>query len=120
MGAHLGGEIMIIPALGDIRVISDGTNPSDLRLTSDRRRHIAKVYARSAAKDPEAKAIATLFAAASAMLAACQAVMPIGIDTENPNIPDDQVIPLDVTMGELRQLRAAITQATQDQGGGND
>lgn len=54
---------------------------------------------------------AALIAAAPDMAAALQAIMPTGVDTANRNVPDSQVVPVDVTMGELRMMQAAISRA---------
>ncbi|MGB3844265.1 MAG: hypothetical protein WA940_00210 [Sphingopyxis sp.] len=42
------------------------------------------------------------------LVGAVRAFMPTGISYSNPNIPDDVMIPLDVTMGELRAINAAL------------
>lgn len=60
------------------------------------------------------KANAHLIAAAPDLLEACRRALPANVDTNNKNIPDDLVIPLDVAMGELRMLKAAIAKATQE------
>lgn len=73
-----------------IRVVRDGANPSDLRLTSDRRRHVAKVYAMSAAEDDDAIAIARLFQASPALLKAevmRRAYEALPTDRGGPNGP---------------------------------
>lgn len=49
------------------------------------------------------------------LLAACQSVIPHNLCTDNPNVSDDQVIPLDFTMGELRRIAAAIAKATSSE-----
>lgn len=52
-------------------------------------------------------------AAAPAMLEALDEIVgPMKVDHDNPNIPDDAVLPIDMTMGELRRARAAIANAT--------
>lgn len=62
--------------------------------------------------DPLLDANTALIKAAPNMLAALKALMPTGIDISNVNTADDFVVPLDVTMGELRKLAAAIALAT--------
>jgi len=47
-----------------------------------------------------------------ALLEACQQFIPKSIALGNENVPDDLVIPLDVTMGELRRLDAACANAS--------
>jgi len=69
------------------------------------------------ARTEVSEANAYLIAAAPALLAACQTAMPRNLDTANPNIPDDQIIPLDFTMGELRAIHAAISQALGQESG---
>jgi len=54
---------------------------------------------------------ARLISAAPDLLAACQQFVPTGVATNNTNVPDNLAIPLDVTMGELRKLSAAIAKA---------
>lgn len=46
------------------------------------------------------------------LLAALAELAPTNISTSNPNIADSMVVPCDVTIGELRRARAAITKAT--------
>ncbi len=47
----------------------------------------------------------------SVLLEAGEQFIPGGIAIGNGNVPDDLVIPLDVTIGELRKLEAAIAKA---------
>jgi len=37
-------------------------------------------------------------------------LLPRGVCWDNPNIPDDTVLPIDMTMGEIRKARALLTQ----------
>ncbi|MBI1682346.1 hypothetical protein [Caulobacter hibisci] len=62
---------------------------------------------------PEAEALANarLIAAAPELLAAAREFMPKGLAIGNGNVPDETVIPIDVTMGELRKFEAAIAKA---------
>jgi hypothetical protein len=62
---------------------------------------------------PEGLANARLIAAAPELLGVAKRLFPKGIATNNRNIPDSQIIPVDVTMGELRMLAAAIAKATE-------
>lgn len=55
---------------------------------------------------------ARLIAAAPELLSAAKLALPSGVCLTNPNVPDDTVIPVDFTMGELRQIAAAIAKAT--------
>lgn len=64
----------------------------------------------------EGKANTRLIAAAPDLLAALKRLMPTNVCTGNTNVPDSTVLPMDVTMGELRQAAAAIAKAT---GGGS-
>ncbi len=50
--------------------------------------------------------------AANEMLAALQLCIPVNVCLTNPNIRDDMNVPLDVPMGDLRKIAAAISQAT--------
>lgn len=45
------------------------------------------------------------------LLAACELAIPEGFCLDNPNVPDSVIVPLDFTMGELRQIAAAIAKA---------
>jgi hypothetical protein len=45
------------------------------------------------------------------LLEALKVAVPAGVATDNRNIPDSQIIPLDFTMGELRRIAAAIAKA---------
>jgi len=53
-----------------------------------------------------------LIAAAPDLLTVAMELMPKNICVENTNVQDSQVLPVDVTMGELRRLAAAIARAT--------
>lgn len=64
--------------------------------------------------ESEEKAIVTLIAAAPELLEACKPMIPQGVCLTNKNIPDETVICLDCTVGELRKLSAAIAKATGD------
>ncbi len=44
------------------------------------------------------------------LIAAVKQFVPGGIAIENGNLPDDTIIPLDVPIGELRALKAAVAQ----------
>lgn len=37
---------------------------------------------------------------------------PLNVCSDNHNVRDDQILPVDITMGELRKARAAIARAT--------
>lgn len=47
-------------------------------------------------------------AAATDLVEVCRQFMPKGIALDNANVSDAEIIPLDVTMGELRRMSAAI------------
>ena len=66
--------------------------------------------ARSASTEGQANA--RLIAAAPELLEALRGLMPIGVCLTNRNVPDDMVIPCDITVGELRVAAAAISKAT--------
>lgn len=61
---------------------------------------------------PEAKAnvrrIVTAVNSHDALLEALKGLMPTNLCADNPNVPDDTIIPVDLTYGELRAARAAI------------
>lgn len=59
----------------------------------------------------ENDANAHLIAAAPCLYEAGVGIMPDGVYFDNPNVSDDLVIPLDVTMGELRAMSAALAKA---------
>lgn len=55
---------------------------------------------------------ARLISAAPDMLEALEAVLgPLAVSPDNPNVKADTLIPVDITMGELRQAWAAIAKA---------
>lgn len=55
---------------------------------------------------------ATLYAAAPDLLAVAREMLPPNLCLTNINIPDNTVVPIDVHMGELRRIAAAIAKAT--------
>lgn len=55
--------------------------------------------------------VGRILAAAPAMFRAIESFMPAGVAIGNGNVPDDIVIPMDVTMGELRAFEAALKEA---------
>lgn len=63
---------------------------------------------------------ARLIAAAPDLLAALVEMTPRGLNSDNSNIPDDLVIPVDMTMGEIRRARAAISRATGEDSPANE
>lgn len=56
--------------------------------------------------DYEAMARATI--ADDRLLETAKSILPVNLDLGNANIGDDVMVPIDVTMGELRALKAAI------------
>lgn len=61
----------------------------------------------------EYEANARLIAAAPDLLEALREILgPLNVCSDNRNVRDDQVLPVDMTMGELRKARAAIARAT--------
>lgn len=58
------------------------------------------------------KDVATLARHLEALANAAQAVLPENICLTNKNVPDETVIPVDFTIGELRTLHAAILAST--------
>ena len=55
---------------------------------------------------------ARLIAAAPDLLEALEVILgPLNVCSDNPNVRDDTCLPIDLTMGELRQARAAIAKA---------
>lgn len=53
-----------------------------------------------------------LLSSAADLLAVAREMLPRNLCLTNANIPDSTVVPLDVTMGELRKIAAAIAKAT--------
>lgn len=50
--------------------------------------------------------------AAEGLLEALKLCVPGNVCLTNTNIPDDMIVPLDVPMGDLRKIAAAIAKAT--------
>ena len=46
------------------------------------------------------------------LLAALREVIPANLCITNPNVADDQIVPVDVTMGEFRKIAALIAKCT--------
>ena len=64
-------------------------------------------------RDPsEVAANAFLVAAAPDLLAVAREMLPRNLCHTNANVPDSTIVPLDVTMGELRRIAAALAKAT--------
>lgn len=60
----------------------------------------------------DAYANAHMIAAAPELLEALVEILgPLNVCCDNPNVRDDQCLPVDMTMGELRKARAAIAKA---------
>lgn len=67
-------------------------------------------------RDGEAQANALLYAAAPDLLAALTEILgPLNVCPDNRHVRDDECLPIDITMGELRKARAAIARATGGQ-----
>lgn len=60
---------------------------------------------------PNSEANATLIAAAPDMAEALADIIPPNLCTTNPNVRDDVIVPMEVTMGELRKIAAALAKA---------
>lgn len=58
------------------------------------------------------KDVATLARHLELLATAAKAVLPENVCLTNANVPDDAVIPVDLTMGEIRTLHQAIISAT--------
>lgn len=56
--------------------------------------------------------LSPLDAAAPELLAVAQDMLPRNLCLTNSNIPDSTVVPLEVTMGELRKIAAVVAKAT--------
>lgn len=62
--------------------------------------------------------IAKLEAERDALLAVLVEIFgPINFSADNPNVRDDAILPVDMTMGELRRARSAIAKATHTPAG---
>lgn len=59
----------------------------------------------------ETDANVRLIAAAPDLLAVAEEMLPQNLCLTNANVPDSTVVPLDVTMGELRRIAAAVAKA---------
>lgn len=58
------------------------------------------------------KDVATLARHLELLANAAKAVLPENVCLTNANVPDDAVIPVDITMGDLRTLHQAILAGT--------
>jgi len=58
---------------------------------------------------------AHLIAASPELYAACEMMVPTNVALGNRNVPDSTVLSLEVTMGELRAVRAALAKARGEQ-----
>lgn len=74
-------------------------------------RSIARTLSNAGAE--QALANARLIAAAPELLQCVIDAIPHGVSTDNKNIPDSQVIPVDMTIGQIRRMKAAFKKATQ-------
>ncbi len=63
------------------------------------------------------EANARLIAAAPALLEALRVLVPTNIGTPPASVPDGQILPVDMTVGELRKAIAALLQATGGENG---
>ena len=55
---------------------------------------------------------ACLVAASPDLLAVAKNMLPSNLCLTNTNVPDSTVVPMEVTMGELREIAAVIAKAT--------
>lgn len=63
-------------------------------------------------RDPaEVEANANLISAAPDLLAVAREMLPPNLNLTHPNWTDATVVPIDITMGELRRIAAAIAKA---------
>ncbi|ALC13807.1 hypothetical protein LH20_17760 [Sphingopyxis sp. 113P3] len=63
-------------------------------------------------RDPqEVAANASVISAAPDLLRAAESMIPTNLCLTNSNVRDDVVVPLECTMGDLRQVAAAIAKA---------
>ena len=45
------------------------------------------------------------------LVEALEALLPSNVSVENCNIPDDETVPVDMTLGDIRAARAALAKA---------
>lgn len=107
--------------IGDERISKRRRRPSDWSGASDQVRRglhddtaIVQAFARHrlTAQSGEGRS----GAGEDALRDAVRRFLPTNINLDAVHLPDEATIPLDVTMGELRELRAAL-RATDDAGG---
>lgn len=85
-----------------LQIFKSGELLNDFVLTSD-----GTIVADVA--DPKDAPVIT---AAPDLLAVAQDMLPSNLCLTNSNIPDSTVVPLDVTLGELRKIAAVVAKAT--------
>jgi hypothetical protein len=94
----------------------DATLARTLRGLQDYYRHMEGVYrghacALEAGRREGPETCAPRVDSAGPLAALTAIVGSLSVASDNPNVPDDFLVPIDITMGELRKARAAIASA---------
>lgn len=112
MSEHTPGPWVALPGDGKVLISSnlnsDGELIDETRPANNGGIYVAHVLG------PDQQANARLIAAAPDMLEALRGIVPNGVSLGNATAPDYLVVPLDVSMGELRAVAKAIAAATGD------
>lgn len=70
------------------------------------------IHAADGDDEEEGYGNALLIGAAPDLLGVAREMLPRNLCLTNKNIPDDTIVPLECTMGDLRKVAAAIAKAT--------
>lgn len=113
---HQSANTQNVVAIGRFEILHDETTDSIVIVDIVSHDDIAEVFHNErhtvSQSCYQARETAQLFAAAPELLAALLTLIPRNVALGNPNWADGTIIPVDMTLGELRQARAAIEKAT--------
>lgn len=94
--------------IGAVQDISEGARVVSDAARIERNRDMWKGQC-----ERQATELTTLRAENELMREVVSDLLPRGVCWDNPNIPDNTVIPVDMTMGEIRKARNALAQVAK-------